>query len=129
MNTQEFEALLASGIYARQLKWDADWDASHPDRVRSSKRQSVKEVNWNFYFTKDKDFIVDDTVIRLVEDVGGEDQGSHRYLVFVAYPIDKEYKAQWFKKIGYYSSYEGTDWEDHATYEVNPQERTVIVYE
>lgn len=128
MNTQEFEALLASGIYARQLKWDADWDASHPDRVRSSKRQSVKEVNWNFYFTKDKDFIVDDTVIRLVERVGGnEGDGDHAHLVFQVDRADE--KSQWFRKDGRYSSYNGVDWEYTKVFEVNPQERTVIVYE
>jgi hypothetical protein len=41
---------------------------------------------------------------------------------------DMDGTERFFKKIGYYSSYEGTSW-DGSFHEVFPQQKTVTVYE
>lgn len=50
--------------------------------------------------------------IEFVEDFGGEGMGDHAHVVFKVVSTGKLYKLD-----GYYSSWEGTDWQDKA-YEV-----------
>ena len=57
----------------------------------------------------------------LVEDFGGEGLGDHAHVVI---RVDDKL----FKIDGYYSSYDGTDW-DTEWYEVKPAEKTITVYE
>jgi hypothetical protein len=64
--------------------------------------------------------------VTLIEDVGGEGQGDHRHLVF---KIERaSCLPRFFRKDGYYSSYNGNDW-DGDFKEVSPITKTVTVYE
>jgi hypothetical protein len=56
-----------------------------------------------------------------VEDHGGMDKGSDRWVVF-------KVGDQLFKKSGFYASHYGTDW-DGPLVEVKPVEKTVTVFE
>lgn len=58
---------------------------------------------------------------KFVADHGGMDEGSDRWVVF-------EVNGQLYKKSGFYSSYEGTDW-DSDLQEVKAVERPVTFYE
>lgn len=61
-----------------------------------------------------------------IDQVGGEDEGSHWHSV-------KYFKDHdvYIKVTGWYSSYNGTDFEswDDACSEVRPQQKTIAVYE
>lgn len=64
-------------------------------------------------------------VAKCVEDFGGEGQGDQRYVVFEIISADG---VQYFRKDGYYSSFEGTTWDGDFA-EVRPVEKTITVYE
>jgi len=64
--------------------------------------------------------------VEVIDNVGGEGQGDHVHLVFKV--TSPKGGVRHFKIDGYYSSYEGTDW-DGVLYEVEPREKTVTVYE
>lgn len=55
-----------------------------------------------------------------VEQVGGEDEGSHYHVVF---KCTKGSESFYLYCLGYYSSWDGTEWE--SAYEVTPYEKTV----
>lgn len=59
-----------------------------------------------------------------VEQKGGEDEGTEWYSVKYF-----EEHGVYIRTDGYYTSYNGTDFEDGMGYEVTPQERTITVYE
>ena len=61
--------------------------------------------------------------VEFVDDFGGEGMGDHAHVVFKVVSTGKLYKID-----GYYSSWEGTDWESEA-YEVKPVEVTNIEYQ
>jgi hypothetical protein len=63
--------------------------------------------------------------VACVQDVGGEGQGETRYAVF---SFTDETGIKYFRKDGYYASYDGTTW-DGDFREVTPQERVVVFYE
>jgi hypothetical protein len=63
--------------------------------------------------------------VKIVEDFGGEGQGDTRYLVFQV--TDEEGEVRLFQKDGYYSSYNGSDW-DGDFYEVVETKEIVTVY-
>jgi hypothetical protein len=62
--------------------------------------------------------------IRTVENEGGEGQGDHAHLVF-----ETVRSGQLFRIDGYYSSYEGTDWDYESLREVKAVTREVVFYE
>lgn len=64
--------------------------------------------------------------IELVDEYGGEDQGSTWYVVYHFVDHDVYIKVD-----GYYSSYEGTDFYNGwgCCSEVKPKEKTITVYE
>lgn len=76
-----------------------------------------------------KPFVVDgiDGTIEVVDTAGGEGQGDHAHIVFKVVTVDGD--EQYFKIDGYYSSYDGTDWDGSDLFEVRPIERTVVFYE
>lgn len=61
----------------------------------------------------------------VVVDSGHEGHGEYCELVFKLTGDDET--VQYFKKVGYYASFHGTDW-DGGFYEVTPTEKTVTVY-
>lgn len=64
--------------------------------------------------------------VTVVESVGGyEDGGSTRYLTF---KVTDEGGSRYFRKNGYYSSYDGTEW-DYEFTECVSETKTVTVYE
>jgi hypothetical protein len=75
-------------------------------------------------FAYEEDFIHEEIPFKQVEQVGGEDQGSTWYSI-------KYFPKQdiYIKVSGYYSSYNGTDFEDGWGEEVKPVEKTVTFYE
>lgn len=62
--------------------------------------------------------------VKLVEEVGGEGEGEHTHVV-----VQTVATGQYFRINGYYSSYDGTDWDDSDLYEVKKVERLVTFYE
>lgn len=127
MNTQEFERLLAEAIYNQVLVWDQEHISEFPEPEDAPPTRTLSETpNWNWWFAGHQILTAKDAVITLIEEVGGEGAGDYIHLVF---RVDRDGSTQWFKKTGYYRSYEGTDWTDGDLIEVTPQERTVIVYE
>lgn len=129
MNTKEFESLLTIAINKFQEDAGKVWQNRNPGKPLVASFLPRSEVNWNFYFAGNDSFKVKDIILTLVEEVGGEDEGSYKHLIFRVEHVNRPGLTQWFKKTGYYSSYEGTDWEEGSISEVTPQERTVIVYE
>lgn len=66
-------------------------------------------------------------LVELVEsDTGGEGHGEDIYMVFKT--TDADGTVQYWRKDGYYASYDGSDW-DGDFREVRPQERVVTFYE
>lgn len=67
-------------------------------------------------------------VVEQVKEYGGMGQGDDLWVVFkVAEPGTGH--ERYFRVDGYYSSYEGCNWEDASLAEVTPRVKTVIVYE
>jgi hypothetical protein len=64
--------------------------------------------------------------IEVVKQFGGEGQGDSQYIVVKVTAPDGE--EQFFRKDGYYSSYDGGEW-DGDFREVKAVERTVVFYE
>lgn len=62
-------------------------------------------------------------VVRVVDQEGGEGQGDHAHIVFLVKDT-----GQYFRIDGFYSSYEGTDW-DGELREVHRVTREVVFYE
>ena len=62
--------------------------------------------------------------VKVVDSYGGEDQGSEWYKVqyFVEHDV-------YIKTEGWYSSYNGTDFEEGYGEEVRPTQKTITVYE
>lgn len=60
----------------------------------------------------------------IVKDDGGMDEGSYRSVVF-----EVEGTGEFFEVSGYYSSWDGTEWDDPTPHRVTPKEVTVIQYE
>lgn len=63
----------------------------------------------------------------VVDAVGGVGQGDHAHVV-IKVTDTATGEAQYFRKSGFYSSYEGFTW-DGDFYEVKPQEKVITVYE
>jgi hypothetical protein len=64
---------------------------------------------------------------KLVEQHGGEEQGSEYYYVF---SVTHEGQTKLFRLDGWYQSFHGADFDDlMGFYEVFPKEKVVIVYE
>src|SRR6266404_8450601 len=67
--------------------------------------------------------------VTLEEHFGGEGQGDHAHLVFRVHCLtDTEEWLKYYQVDGYYSSYEGTDW-DGDLYQVTPRQKTITVFE
>lgn len=65
--------------------------------------------------------------VQVVDSVGGyEDDGAYVHLVLKV--TSDEGNVRWFKKEGYYASYDGTSWDGDFS-EVHPREKTIVVYE
>lgn len=69
--------------------------------------------------------VVRGVTLKCVEDFGGMDMGSERYVVF---SMTDETGTRYFRKDGFYQSHYGTDW-DGEFREVKPVEKTITVYE
>lgn len=59
----------------------------------------------------------------VVETGGGEGEGE--YVERVVFFKDHNFYAQ---RMGHYSSYEGTDWDEYEWTKVTPKEKTITVY-
>lgn len=87
-----------------------------------SEREVFNELSWRVNETYEYNGIT----IRCVKNVGGyEGSGEERWAVF---SLEDETGIRYFRKDGYYASYDGTTW-DGAFREVKPTERTVVFYE
>lgn len=69
--------------------------------------------------------VIRGVTIKCLEDFGGMDMGSERYVVF---SMTDETGTRYFRKDGFYQSHYGTDW-DGEFREVRPVEKTITVYE
>lgn len=83
-----------------------------------------REFNWGDFSWGAREALSTDVgVVRVVDQTGGEGQGDHAHIVFTT-----ENTGQYFRIDGYYSSYEGTDW-DGELREVHRVTREVVFYE
>lgn len=66
--------------------------------------------------------------LEVVENVGGEGEGSHIHVVFKA--VDSDGTVIYLKKDGLYDSWDGTDWDDDpdGLYQVAPVQRLITFY-
>lgn len=65
----------------------------------------------------------------VVEQVGGEDEGSHYHIVMRVVAADPAASVYFFMMEGFYSSYDGIDWDEFELKLVTPVEKTITVYE
>ena len=100
-------------------------------------REDVDELSerlssQSYYFKKGlaKDLSTE-FIINEVDHYGGEGRGDNYYDVFKIQRIQDEDDFVFIKISGYYSSYNGTEYEsfDDAVSKVQPKEKTIIVYE
>jgi len=76
---------------------------------------------------KNQSFVIDGVKIEKAEfDTGGEGHGEDIYMVFKT--TDADGNVQYWRKDGYYASYDGSNW-DGDFREVRPVERVVTYYE
>lgn len=68
---------------------------------------------------------IDGVTYRVVEDFGGEGLGDTRYIVIA---VEDGNSVQYFRKDGYYASYDGSTW-DGDFREVKAEQKTITVYE
>ena len=69
----------------------------------------------------------DGIVIKHVEQVGGEGEGDHYHIVT---SLTKDNKTTLIKHVGYYSSYNGVEFDGLDSYDiVEKKEKTITVYE
>jgi len=66
------------------------------------------------------------TVSAVVQD-GGEGQGDRYFIVWKL--TDENGDEYYFRADGYYSSYEGVEWDGAELRQVTPREKTIVVYE
>lgn len=71
-------------------------------------------------------FNTHDVLFEHVETSGGEGQGDHQHIVFKTTDVLND--VQYWKKEGYYNSYDGGEW-DGDFGQVTPIERVVTFYE
>ena len=64
--------------------------------------------------------------VRLIEQFGGEDQGTDYYIIFSV--TDSDGKKRIFKRCGYHQSHDGS-YLDGPTLEVEPVQKTITVYD
>lgn len=85
------------------------------------------DKGWSRYWETGKVEDIYIATVELVEAEGGsEGEGERASLVFKVRPKDSD-EVLYFKKEGYYSSWDGTNW-DGSFYEVEPQPATGVVY-
>lgn len=80
--------------------------------------------SWGKY--EDKAIKHNGIAVSLAEQHGGEGQGDEYWIVFNAVSDGQE---QYFRIDGWYSSYNGSEFEDDDLFEVAPVERTYISWE
>lgn len=85
-------------------------------------RKAAENAFYDDLFDGDYDNLPWDESIS-VEHHGGEDQGSDYYTV---YKFTKGNEELYIKFYGYYSSYDGADYEDFTF--VTPKQKTITVY-
>lgn len=70
--------------------------------------------------------------LRLVEQVGGEGEGDHYHLVFEVILDQVDFKSNvpvFFKIDGFYSSYDGVDFDEAELYRAEPRNKVVVEYD
>jgi hypothetical protein len=71
----------------------------------------------------DKPLNIDEYTLNCVEQYGGEDCGSNYWIVF---SIEKDGEKKVYRCDGSYYSYDGVEMDANDSYEVEPQEKTII---
>lgn len=105
---------------------------THIDDIESAlaRYESDWEVGWyHWRDTRNEPALV--LGVGLVETVddhgGGEGNGDETWVVVQVTDVETG-DVTYYRKNGYYSSFDGTDWDGSFT-EVTPSERTITVYE
>lgn len=84
-------------------------------------------VDWSEIGHKYEPFTIDGVAYDVVVNYGGEGLGDERYVIISATTDDV---TQYFRIDGWYSSYDGTTFEDPTDlYEVVPEDRVVTFYD
>ncbi len=75
-----------------------------------------------------EDFEYEGVKVTLVDSYGGEGDGDTYYRVYKLINEEDSKDTIFVKFDGYYSSYNGTDWDNEECFKVEPEEVTVIEY-
>lgn len=101
----------------------------HFDSSIYDEAQDEGIIEGHDFFFAHKKFNDDTYSVSLVEEVGGEGEGSHYYYVFaISKTIDGISHDYLVEIDGIYDSWNGTEWLE-APYFVKPVEKTITVYE
>lgn len=127
VTAQEAEALILQSQTDKIVQFYTD----NPKYLRAGQtldsiRQSSLDngIDWGEDVSQN---FVNGYVLEFVESFGGEGMGDHAHVVYSVRPQNSD-DMQYFRIDGYYTSYDGTDW-DGELYEVKLTTRTVTFYE
>lgn len=109
-------------LYSESLAWDELSSNLQGPYVRTDDPTAPR----GYTYERGPAPVFDFGTVKVIEDFGGEGQGETRYIVIEV--TDSAGATQFFRKDGYYSSYDGSDW-DGDFREVKAQPRTVVFYE
>lgn len=137
MNEQEIKDLLVAAVNARELKRHQEILDNPVELARykeyywwneTFEPQDFDELGWSeiLYDISGATVEVNDFVVKGLEHVGGEGEGDHMHFVF---SVTDGKGTRYFRRNGYWVSYDGPYWDDDDFYEVTPKTRTVTYYE
>jgi hypothetical protein len=134
MNEQQVEVFLLALWNKQGLQWHDDI-LSDADRREEYSKYSwftedfvpAEDLDWSDIVDELEDGDINGFSLKSVERVGGEGQGDHVHWVFTI--TDSEGNITFWKKNGYYSSYDGSDWSYGDLRQVTPKVKEVKYYE
>ncbi len=127
LTAKDADAVLRRMYYTDSADYDADYDSEHWGELAYSLSASVRwdsESRIHVPIEPGADF-EGMRVVCVQDEGGGEGEGETRFAVF---SFTDETGTRYFRKDGFYASYDGTTW-DGDFREVTPKEKVVTFYE
>lgn len=81
---------------------------------------------WGELSELDEELVPDFGTVSVVTQEGGEGQGDQYFVVWKL--TDENGDEYYFRADGYYSSYEGVEWDGAELRQVQPRQKTITVY-
>ena len=83
--------------------------------------------NWKLYELEQNAVAIDDYSVDIA-DKNDHVEGNYQTSLYIVFHVDGPGGEKWFKKTGFYQSYEGAYW-DGPMVEVFPQTKTITVWD